>query len=509
MVGERAGAAARSWVTPAAALLLVTLCAIRLATLGSYPLFDPSEGRYAEIAREMVVSDDWVTPRLEPQTPFWGKPPLYFWAAAAAFRTFGTSAFAARLASFAFALVTVVLAGWLGVRLFGRATGLLGASILASSALFFVLAGTVITDPALLASVTLACAALPLALRAEGGLSRRLWTVLFFTGLGASTLAKGLVGPVLVCGIAIAWGLLVPEQRRALWRLPWLWGGVFALALAVPWHLAAEIRTPGFLEYYFWGEHVQRFLVRGYDSLYGDAHQEARGTIWLFFAVGALPWSLVFALFALRKRSWRGLPALRRDPWAAYLAVWTLVPLIFFTLSRNIMLAYALPALPPFAIGVARALTGGDRSRGTPLALGTRVFVGLVLAVPLLTLFASLVVLPPVGEHRSQRELVERLDQLDPAGTATLVYTDEMPPSGDFYAGGRAVELEEGAVEEILAHIEDGGVDYYAIEDDDLRWFPAVGFERTVELGRFGDYMLRGEIPGAGAGADAPRPDQG
>ena len=106
-------------MTPAASRvkahwLLVALAvalAVRLATLGTYPLMDTSEARYGEIARVMLETANWVTPQETPGTPFWAKPPLYAWLSATSARVFGISEFALRLPSLMCGCLVLVLCG--------------------------------------------------------------------------------------------------------------------------------------------------------------------------------------------------------------------------------------------------------------------------------------------------------------------------------------------------------------------------------------------------------------
>jgi 4-amino-4-deoxy-L-arabinose transferase-like glycosyltransferase len=483
------------------AALLALVAVVRLVSMAPYPLVDPSESRYAEIAREMVAGGDWISPQLEPGVPFWGKPPLSFWLTAASFRVFGPSAWAARLAPFAFLAASVAFVFAFAAVWLDRRRALLAALVLSSSALFFVLAGTVSTDAALVFVVTAALASLPRALLAPEPRRRRAWALVFFAALGLSPLAKGLVGPVWILGVVGLWGAFARAHRRALARLPWGWGLALAAALAVPWHLLAELRTPGFLHYYLWGEHVQRFLVEGWaGDRYGNPHPQPPGAILLFFAAAALPWSAIAAWIGLRRLRGGDRPA--PDPGLLWVGLWLVVPLGFFVLSSNVMLAYALPALPPFALLTARLLGAPRREGGISPWLAPRRLAATTLAVPALVLVASLAVFPFLEARRSQRDLVQLFEQLDTTGRATLVYTDEMPPSGDFYARGRAIEIHEDDAASIERELRDDDLDFYAIEDNDADQFPALGLERTREVGRVGRYRLRVEEP-------APRAAEG
>ena len=86
----------RHWIL----LLLVVVVVVRLATLPAYPLLDPTESRYAEIARKMLETGNWLVPQVDYGVPFWGKPPLSMWLSAAAMAVLGVNEFAARLPSF-------------------------------------------------------------------------------------------------------------------------------------------------------------------------------------------------------------------------------------------------------------------------------------------------------------------------------------------------------------------------------------------------------------------------
>ncbi len=129
------------------ALLLTTLV-VRLLSLSEYPLFDTTEARYADIARLMLVSGDWITPYIREGVPFWGKPPLSFWLTTASFKVFGLNEFAARLPSFLLALATSALIWRFGAKTLSREAAVAAAAILLTSAMGFFAAGAV-TSPML------------------------------------------------------------------------------------------------------------------------------------------------------------------------------------------------------------------------------------------------------------------------------------------------------------------------------------------------------------------------
>lgn len=286
--------------------LIALAVLLRLITLGLYPLSDLTEARYAEIARKMVASGDWITPWYAEGVPFWGKPPLSTWLTAGSMQLFGVNEWAARLPHFVCAALVAWLM-WRWLRLYSARAAQLGLALLIGSVLYFVAAGAVMTDMALLVGLVLAMRGFWFAISRTDGFKaakRERW--LFFVGLGLGLLAKGPVALILA-GLPIglwmlAW-LFLPHQssapigRKLIWlwkRLPWIRGLALTLLIAVPWYALAEWRTPGFLNYFLIGEHWHRFTQPGWSGdLYGTAHVEPRGAIWLFALAAFLPWSLL------------------------------------------------------------------------------------------------------------------------------------------------------------------------------------------------------------------------
>jgi 4-amino-4-deoxy-L-arabinose transferase-like glycosyltransferase len=174
-------------------IALASIVLLRLLPLGAYPVLDPTEARYAVVAKLMVESGNWITPFLEPDVPFLGKPPLSFWAGASSYVIFGINAFAARLPSFVAWLITAGLVFSLALRATNtnpRNLALVATCVFASSALAFYLTGAVMTDSILLLGITLAMAAFWMRLRGAS----IVWGYLFFIGLAVAVLAKGLIG---------------------------------------------------------------------------------------------------------------------------------------------------------------------------------------------------------------------------------------------------------------------------------------------------------------------------
>ena len=331
-------------------VLLAAVLAVRLLTMAVYPVMDTTEARYAEIARHMLDSGDWLMPQIEPGVPFWGKPPLFAWLTAASFKLFGLSEFAARLPHFLLGLATLWLVALAGRRKRGPGSGCLPALILASTPLFFVTSGAVMTESGLLLATTLGMLGFWFCTQRD----EPAWGWIFFAGLGMGMLAKGPVAPVLTLLPVFMW-LLITRRWRSLRQLPWLSGGLLALVVCLPWYLLAERHSPGFLAYFLVGEHLLRFIQPGWmGDLYGNAHREPLGMIWLLWFQATAAWGLLF-VFALTRQARRArrkdsAPPVAHNPWRGYLLCWLIAPLLFFTFSGNILWTYVITGLPALAL---------------------------------------------------------------------------------------------------------------------------------------------------------------
>ncbi len=418
-------------------LLGAVVCA-RLASLAFYPLTDVTESRYANIARVMLETGDWITPQTAPGSVFWGKPPLYAWASAASMGLLGVNEFGARLPSFLFGAATLlVIYGWAfavaaragreGPGDAARAAALVAATCIG----FFVSSGAVMTDAPLIFATTWALASFWIVAVGRG--SRWRWRFGFFAALGIGMLAKGPVCVVLVAAPVFGW-CLIHRRWADLRFLPWLSGTFLALAIAGPWYVAAELKTPGFLRYFILGENFKRFLVPGWKGdLYGFTHAAPHGIVWLYFVAATLPWSLVAlpaAAAALSRARKAGLPG--RE--ISFVALATLAPLVFFSLSSHLIWTYALPAIPPFAVMMGLWLTApAARSavfRYASLAAGA---VAIALAVGLVAASSWL------AADYSTREIYRAWETARASVPGPLVFEQrQVAPSLLFYSHGAA-----------------------------------------------------------------------
>lgn len=413
---------------------LGSLIFVRVLGIFTLPFTDTTEARYAEIARKMVETQDWITPQFQYGVPFWGKPPLHTWLSALGMELFGVTPFGARALIFACsALLIWVLYRWVRDEM-GAGAALVAITILSSSVLFFVASAFVMTDLVMTLGICLTMVSLWKALNDQD--SKIFNGLLVFVGLAIGLMAKGPVAVVL-CGIPIVlWGA-ISGRWRAFGSLPWVKGLALVCALTLPWYIAAELKTPGFLNYFIIGEHYERFLIPDWQGdLYGSGHERPKGAIWGDWVLSFLPWSLAFLVVLFKGR--RAVSGFARDDrgWRSYLLVWALSPLILFTMSANILAAYTLPGLPASAILLVVIATDIYGAR-MPHSVRTvfSVFSSFILIVGVL--YAILALFAPHEINlRSERELVRELTRIDP--TAQLYYFNYRSYSGEFYTAGRA-----------------------------------------------------------------------
>ena len=426
-------------------IAIVAAITARFVLLGVFPLMDPTESRYAEIARQMFVLGDWVTPWIAPGQPFWGKPPFSFWMTAASFHLFGVTDFAARLPHWLAGLVIAGLAWqWLALR--SRREAALAVALLAGSLLFFVASGAVMTDMALAVGLMAVMRGYWLALYGPPA-HRGREQILMFAGLAIGLLAKGPIALMAAAPIAVhAWRSR--QSLRVLREIPWVRGGLAVVACVLPWYLAAEARTPGFLQYFIVGEHWKRFVDSGWQGdLYGHTHTFPRGTIWLFAVLAFLPWSIVLPVIAWRQRG-AGLVVPPDDrELNVYLWLWAIVPCVVFTLSGNILWTYVLPAIPALAMLAAMFLNRlpAGASPERTVAAGVGLTAAAIVAV------VAAFNLGGWDDHRSMKSLVAKYRSVSHG--EPLIFFRQVPYSASFYSDGAAeLAREPSDLEMRLAH---------------------------------------------------------
>ncbi|NOX15713.1 MAG: glycosyltransferase family 39 protein [Epsilonproteobacteria bacterium] len=326
------------------------------------PLTDTTEARYANTALIMSKLNDWITPYYDYGVSFWGKPPLAFWFEALSYKIFGIHDFTPRFPSMLITLMTIWLIYKLVVTLENKITAWLTITIYSGLMLVYALSGAVITDPYLTFGTTLSLVSFLMVINGY----EKYWNYLFFVGVGLGILTKGPLALVVVGGIIMLWILLSYKKRLStLAKFPWISGVALLLIIAIPWYIAAEIKTPGFLYYFIIGENLGRFLDTGWQGdKYGYVHKNPHGVIWLMWIVATLPWGLSALAITFKKITNKIsrlalFQELKKDNVSFYV-VWMLFLMLFFTFAGNVIWTYVLPSLPGFAIVLALYLSRKD-----------------------------------------------------------------------------------------------------------------------------------------------------
>jgi 4-amino-4-deoxy-L-arabinose transferase-like glycosyltransferase len=350
-------------------LILATLYVCYFSHLGALGFVGPDEPRYAWIARDMMETGDWVTPRLYGK-PWFEKPPLYYWGAAVSFKLFGVSEAAARLPSAVSALLATLAIAWLALRLYGAETARWLLVLLPTTVGMIGFSHAAATDMPFSAMLTLAmvAAAVILGLIPTPGIDSRtrnkasdasssvisfisptsFASFLFGFFLGLAVLAKG-PAAIILCGGAVFFCALFTKRWRHAFRLIHLTPIAAFCLTALPWYILCARRNPEFLRVFIIEHNFKRYVTPEFQHVQ---------PFWYFGAIillAVLPWTAVFL--------WSLILGLRRlrsgklGPPIVFLLSWSAFCIAFFTISKSKLPGYILPAVPPIGLILARACT--------------------------------------------------------------------------------------------------------------------------------------------------------
>jgi 4-amino-4-deoxy-L-arabinose transferase-like glycosyltransferase len=305
--------------------------------LAFFGLIGADEPRYAQVAREMLARHDWITPVLGGK-PWLEKPPLYYWQAMLAYSIFGVSDWAARLPSAVDATLMVV-AIYLFLKRFRPGFQIDGALMTASAAGVVGFARAASTDMPLAGMFTIALLAWYAWYESE---SHR-YLAFFYCFLALGVLAKGPVAMLLAALIILIFAV-AKKDYRLLRRTLWIPGVLLFLLVALPWHIAVQMRNPEFFRVFILQHNFARFGTNLYH------HKEP---FWYYVPVvliGLIPWTVfVGSSSAETIRVWwmeRKEMLGSEDALNAFLLIWLVVPVVFFSLSQSKLPGYIVPALP-------------------------------------------------------------------------------------------------------------------------------------------------------------------
>lgn len=323
--------------------LLFLLCITFILTwnTGNRPFATPDEARYVEIPREMITTNNFVTPRLN-AVKYFEKPPFVYWVLAGVQKIDGLKESSSRLAIALFALLGCAYVFIFCKKHLGIQTAFLSTGVLASTILYTSLARLIILDMPLSVLLSISLLAFYQAFQTPSSWQKRFLTYLFSIGMACGVLTKGIVvlaigGPIIVTWLTITknWRNLLPTYLPS--------SIILFFAIVTPWHILASLENPEFLHKYFIVEHFLR-----YTTTIHSRYQPA----WFFIPVlliGLLPWT-GFVYRSIKDS------LTTQKPLKSFLMVWFIWVTVFFSFSNSKLIPYILPAFPPLAIMIGHYL---------------------------------------------------------------------------------------------------------------------------------------------------------
>lgn len=329
--------------------VIILFCSILFGLfLGSRPLNVPDEGRYPNIAREMLVTHQYITPKLN-GVPFLDKPPLYYWLEAASMKLFGINKWAIRLPQALFGLLGCLLVYGFGRRFYSRKVGLLAAILMAVSPLYYFTARYANMDLEIAIWIT---ASLMCFYRFYDSLKYRAsphnyWIYLSAVCAGFGMLTKGLIGLALPALVIFIF-LLLQKDLSTLKRLKWIPCIAIVLIICLPWYWAVQAQNPSFFHYFFIYQQFDRFTGGGFNN---------QMPVYFYLGIllsGFAPWTF-FTLPILRHIVRLRYPY-HLPPHTYFLAVWSIVITVFFSIPQSKIISYILPMTPAFMLLIAQGI---------------------------------------------------------------------------------------------------------------------------------------------------------
>ena len=402
------------------ALLAIGVLAYSLALQGSRGIWEPDEGRYTDIACQMLRSGDFVVPAFNDDVPHFSKPPLTYWATAAGIALLGWNEWGARLPN-ALAFAVTVFAVYALGRRFSPARPWLPALIYATLLLPYLAANIVTTDTLLTLWETLAALGFIGWWERRAGSGWRPHLFLMWAAFGLAFLTKG--PPGLLPILAMLTFVALKDGWRRCAQLVCFGGVAIFATVGLGWYVYVAATHPGLMDYFLGGEVVARIAS-------GAHHRNPQwyGALWVYaptLLIGTLPWTLALLRHALaigRKvfsRQWWG-SKLEHEPSTVFLVLWVAAPLAVFALSRSRLPLYVLPLFVPLALVIARLR--GDRPVSRRNAVALACWAVVLVALRLAT-----------AQHvtpRDSRSVAREIAVLAPVASREILFVDSEPVWG-------------------------------------------------------------------------------
>lgn len=403
---------------------VIFIALFRLLLTATIPLLDKTESRYAEIARIMQETNQWIVLQIDYGVPFWAKPPLSTWLSAGSFEIFGVNEFAARFPSFILSIILMIIAGKM-VKKDGYSFYLPGF-ILLTMPEFLIHTGVVSTDTSLEFCIAIMMISFWKTMQSE---TKTYWNYVFFIALGFGFLAKGPLITVLTFPPLFLWCCLDVQRFRTVFsKFSIILGILITSIIALPWYYFCEQQSPGFLDYFIVGEHYKRFLEPGWKGdLYGSGHSQPKGMIWLLMFAFMLPYIQVVFY-----KLWKNKSTIFKNSWVSFLIFWALWTPLFFTISSNILHTYLLPSALPVMFLVVHFWDDITRKK---LLINVALFFPIIAFIAYFGLIATGKL---DNQMNSDKFLLENLKVTTENKDIPIYYWKSKNYSGQFYSNGKA-----------------------------------------------------------------------
>ena len=355
--------------------------------MGNRPFASPDEGRYVEIPREMVVTGDYVTPRLD-GLKYFEKPPLFYWMQAATIKAVGIDETSMRFWIVLFAILGCLSVFYVGAKCYSRNVGVMAAGILATSLIYYCHSRIIILD--LVLSILL-CGSLwafflAFVKKNQSKIPKKYLIIAMYSLSALACLTKGLIGAVLPGFVVFLW-MLFTNNWKKLKEILYVPGILVFLVMFVPWHVLATQRNHDFLYYYFVVEHFLRYTTE-----FHNRYQPAWFFVPIIFA-GMIPWT-GFSFMSLKNLVKKSVAknsnesskiSSEKKSESIFLACWIFGIFGFFSFSHSKLIPYILPIVPPIALATAVFV---DECNKKEFRIGAAINIGLFFAAGIVYYFA-------------------------------------------------------------------------------------------------------------------------
>ncbi|WP_196593875.1 glycosyltransferase family 39 protein [Pectinatus sottacetonis] len=324
--------------------VIISIIALYLVHIGDYPLMDPDEGRYSEIPREMLATDNFITPRLN-GVEYFEKPALQYWLTAFSMTILGQNEGASRVVPALAAIINILLTAYAARLMFTNRTALLSAIILATSTLHIVVGSINILDMLITMFITLSLVSFYKARQTQN----RYWYLLFYAAMALGLLSKGLIGIILPLGV-IFWYMVFTKQWSIIRDIIYWPGILLFFIISIPWFYLVCRDNHDFFYFFFIREHFLRFATK---------IEHRYKPFWFFIPMiilGTFPWmGFIPSLFSKKGVLFK-FDSEQNKHNIIFLLAWFLVIFIFYSFSDSKLVPYIMPCFSPIAILLAASI---------------------------------------------------------------------------------------------------------------------------------------------------------